>query len=78
MLARLLATPAFRTRQFCQGKAAWVALLARAGFDEKGMRQWHKSFEADSPEEHAAFLRTLGLAPDEITAIRQWSTATKN
>ncbi|PKO34932.1 MAG: MerR family transcriptional regulator [Betaproteobacteria bacterium HGW-Betaproteobacteria-7] len=75
MLALLLATPEFRTRQSCQGKAAWVALLARAGFDEKDMRQWHKSFEADSPEEHAIFLRSLGLVPGEIAAIRQWSTA---
>lgn len=73
MLARLLATPEFRTSHSCEGKAAWVALLQRAGFDENDMRLWHENFESDSPEEHAVFLRSLGLAEDEITAIRQWS-----
>lgn len=73
MLARLLAAPEFRTSHSCEGKAAWVALLQRAGFDENDMRLWHRNFEADSSEEHAAFLRSLGLAEDEITAIRQWS-----
>lgn len=73
MLARLLAAPEFRTRQSCRGKAAWVALLQRAGFDENDMRQWHAGFEADSPDEHAVFLHSLGLPPEEIAAIRQWS-----
>lgn len=75
ILARLLATPEFRTPQSCQGKAAWVALLERAGFDENDMRQWHKRFEADNPEEHTAFLHSLGLEPEEVAAIRQWATA---
>lgn len=75
MLARLLATPEFRNRQSCRGKAAWVALLRRAGFSEKDMRQWHQGFEADSPDAHASFLHALGLAADEIAAIRQWASA---
>lgn len=70
LLARLLAAPEFRS---CRGKDAWVALLRRAGFDEEDMRQWHRGFEADSPLAHEAFLRSLGLAPEEIGEIRQWS-----
>lgn len=72
VLARLLAAPEFRAGHSCEGKEAWVALLQRAGFDEDDMRLWHRNFEED-PEEHAVFLRSLGLSEDEITAIRQWS-----
>lgn len=75
ILARLLAAPEFRDNQSCKGKAAWVTLLQRAGFEEEDMRQWHMNFEADSPDEHAAFLQSLGLAPDEITVIRRWSSS---
>lgn len=75
MLARLLAAPEFRANHSCTGKAAWVALLRRAGFNENDMRLWHRNFEVDSSEKHAAFLRSLGLAEDEITAIRKWSCA---
>lgn len=73
MLARLLATPEFRKGQPGMGKDAWTAMLQRAGFDEQDMRQWHMRFEVDSPDGHLAFLQSLGLAPDEIAAIRHWS-----
>lgn len=76
MLARLLAAPEFRSGRNCQGKAAWTTLLRRAGFDEAAMRRWHAEFEADAPREHAAFLRSLGLAATEVTAIRRWSQQT--
>lgn len=70
-LARLLALPDFRAGAALGGKAAWVALLRQAGFDEPAMAQWHAEFEADSPAEHASFLRALGLAPTEVAAIRR-------
>jgi DNA-binding transcriptional MerR regulator len=72
-LARLLAAPEFRAGRRCRGKAAWVALLRRAGFDDDDMMKWHGGFEADSPEDHAAFLRSLGLAPTEVASIRRRS-----
>lgn len=73
ILARLLAAPEFRQARSCAGKAAWTAMLQRAGFDEQDMRQWHMHFEADNPDGHAAFLRSLGLSANEIAAIRHWS-----
>lgn len=73
MLARLLAAPEFRSGRSCHGKAAWVALLRRAGFDEAAMRRWHADYETDAPREHAAFLRSLGLTAAEVAAIRRWS-----
>lgn len=76
LLARLLASPAFRKQHRCNDKAAWVAMLERAGLNEAQMRAWHAGFEADSPAEHAAFLRSLGLGAREVERIRRWSRST--
>lgn len=73
LLARILAAPEFRTTHHCRDKAAWSALLRRAGFTDEEMRQWHVGFEAENPAAHAAFLKSLGLAPAEVRAIRRWS-----
>jgi DNA-binding transcriptional MerR regulator len=73
LLAHLLAAPEFRRGQACPDKAAWVAMLARAGFTEEDMRRWHADFEAERPREHAAFLRSLGIPAGEIARIRRWS-----
>lgn len=54
-------------------KDMWVALLASAGLDEKGMRQWHMEFEQSMPEGHQDFLESLGLCAEEISNIRKWS-----
>lgn len=70
-LARLLAMPEFHAQRRARGKVDWVALLREAGFSDADMRRWHADFEAAAPEQHAAFLRSLGLAPTEIAAIRR-------
>lgn len=70
-LARLLAMPDVRAPGRHWDKAAWVALLRRAGFDEDAMHLWHVEFERESPQAHARFLRSLGLAADEIKAVRR-------
>lgn len=72
-LARILAAPEFRAGHTCQGKSDWAELLRRAGFTDANMQQWHIDFERHSPAEHAAFLGSLGLSDDEISAIRRWS-----
>jgi MerR family transcriptional regulator, thiopeptide resistance regulator len=74
-LARLLASPEFRNAGFAASKESWVALLSRAGMSEAEMHNWHTGFEADSPREHAAFLRSLGLKTAEVARIRRWSKA---
>jgi DNA-binding transcriptional MerR regulator len=73
LLARLLAVPSFPRHRQRWSKAEWVALLRRAGFDEEAMRMWHIEFERDSSEEHAAFLKSLGLKSAEVAEIRRWS-----
>lgn len=75
LLARLLATPEFQGRPACKGKSAWIELLRQAGFTEADMLDWHRGFEADDPQGHAEFLRSLGLPEDEIVAIQQASRA---
>jgi MerR family transcriptional regulator, thiopeptide resistance regulator len=76
LLARLLATPAFRKQHRCKDKAAWVGLLRRAGLSEAQMHAWHAGFETDDPPGHAAFLESLGLGAAEIQRIRRWSRVT--
>lgn len=74
-LATLLAQPELRDSRRPRGKAEWVELLRKAGFDDNDMHRWHAEFEADAPETHAAFLRSLGLSEKEIAKIRRWSTS---
>lgn len=54
-------------------KSLWVALLRQAGLDASGMRRWHAAFERVAPLAHQAFLESLGIAAEEIAAIRDWS-----
>lgn len=70
-LARLLAL--HERRAPLAGKAAWVALLRRAGFSDDEMRQWHADFEAEDAAAHRAFLRALGLPAAEIARLRRLS-----
>jgi MerR family transcriptional regulator, thiopeptide resistance regulator len=71
LLARLLASTAFRDGPRVADKAAWVALLRRAGFSDADMQRWHADFEAADAAQHATFLRALGLSRAEVAAIRK-------
>ncbi len=55
-------------------KDVWVSMLMAAGLDESGMKNWHVGFEKNSPDEHQAFLESIGIADNEIAAIRDWSS----
>lgn len=59
-------------------KEKWVAMLAAAGLDEEGMWAWHAEFERTLPAAHQDFLESLGIAPEEIDAIREYSKNSKN
>jgi len=74
-LARLLARPDVLTSSTVRTKAQWVQLLRSAGLGDLDMQRWHAAFEAQAPQDHQAFLEALGLAADEIAAIRSWSMA---
>lgn len=52
-------------------KDGWVALLEQAGFSEADCDRWHMDFERLAPEQHQAFLESLGIAAAERTFIRK-------
>lgn len=54
-------------------KAAWTDMLRQAGLDDAAMERWHADFERRAPEEHDQLLASLGISPEEIARIRQWS-----
>ncbi|MBV2133114.1 MerR family transcriptional regulator [Pseudomonas sp. MAP12] len=72
-LARLLAAPEVRNARQHWDKESWVELLRRAGFNEEAMHLWHMEFEREDPDEHANFLKLLGLDPAEVASIRRLS-----
>lgn len=56
-------------------KDVWVSILAAAGLDEAGMKNWHVEFEKNAPGAHQDFLESIGIDKDEIVSIRNWSRA---
>lgn len=77
-LAHLLAAPDVRSGRQHWDKESWVELLRRAGFSEEAMHLWHIEFERDDPEDHARFLKLLGLSLAEVARIRRWSRPATN
>ena len=54
-------------------KERWVAIMRAAGLNDQDMHNWHIQFEKMEPEAHQEFLESLGIKPDEINRIREWS-----
>ena len=54
-------------------KESWVALLRASGLDDDDMDRWHVQFERMAPGAHQDFLESLGIPPEEVSAIRRWS-----
>lgn len=51
-------------------RISWTELLVSLGFSHEDMIKWHRDFERDSPKEHDAFLRAIGMSEDEIKKLR--------
>jgi len=75
LIARLLERPDLLRRERALDKRTWVELLAASGMSEADMERWHREFERAAPGKHQRFLEHLGLADDEIAAIRARSSA---
>lgn len=73
VIVRLLKHDNLPARYRGMTKEKWVALLRESGLDDESMHRWHLAFERMSPQGHHDFLASLGVAEDEIAAIRQWS-----
>ncbi len=48
----------------------FVVLLDSAGVTAEQRSRLHRAFEQKHPEQHQAFLESLGAAPDEVKRIR--------
>ncbi len=75
VIVSLLKNAALHRHTRVMTKKKWISLLRAGGLDEDGMRRWHVEFETMSPEAHQDFLESLGIAAEEIAAIRHWSRA---
>ncbi len=51
-------------------KDGWVALLEQAGLSQADRNRWHLDFERLAPEQHQAFLESLGIPAEERDLIR--------
>jgi DNA-binding transcriptional MerR regulator len=54
-------------------RQSWTQLMRSAGFSDEEMLNWHVDFERRAPLDHQRFLELIGLAADEIEALRNWS-----
>ena len=54
-------------------KENWVALFKNIGLSDEQMKQWHRLFETQHPENHQSFLEWLGLPAAEIAQVRAHS-----
>lgn len=73
VIAQLLGDAQVLRQSRSMTKEQWIALLASTGLNEEGMKLWHAEFEKMSPDAHQDFLESLGIAPEEIASIRQFS-----
>lgn len=72
-IAKVLKNKDLLKRAGVINKDTWIALLHKMGFDHMTSMKWHIEFERSFPEEHQLFLESLGLQPEEIKKIREWS-----
>ncbi|MCG8642476.1 MAG: MerR family transcriptional regulator [Desulfobacterales bacterium] len=72
LIIELLKKDVIYSRNTIFNLKSWSSLLISMGFSQKEMNKWHVEFEKQSPEEHTAFLKSLGLSEKEIKLIRHW------
>lgn len=73
VIVQLLGDTSFARDARALDKESWIALLRATGLNESDMDRWHQEFERRAPEAHHDFLESLGIPPEEVELIRQWS-----
>jgi MerR family transcriptional regulator, thiopeptide resistance regulator len=73
LLAGMLRKIASGKRPPCVDKQMWIEMLQAAGMDQNAMKRWHAEFERRAPEDHQAFLVSLGIPAEEADRIRRFS-----
>jgi MerR family transcriptional regulator, thiopeptide resistance regulator len=54
-------------------KDSFVGLLQSSGINDKSQWRLHNHFEKQFPEKHENFLQLLGLTPEQVRKVREWS-----
>jgi MerR family transcriptional regulator, thiopeptide resistance regulator len=72
-IVEILKLDSFRKGAEMINKQRWVEIMRAAGFNEQDMHNWHFQFEAMEPDAHQEFLVSLGIQPEEIKKIREYS-----
>ena len=73
VILKLIGTPAFADMAGGLNREKWTTLLRAAGMSDQDMLQWHIEFERLFPDDHQAFLASLGIPQKDIDVIRAFS-----
>ncbi len=77
IILKLLSNPEISIKAGTNEAGKWKSLFMKLGFSETYVIRWHMLFEKSSPDAHQLFLQSLGLSPEEILRIRNFSSKTK-
>lgn len=73
VIRNLIGHPSFSRLPAGLNREKWTTLLRASGMTDQDMLQWHMEFERLFPDDHQAFLESLGIPRDDIKAIRALS-----
>jgi DNA-binding transcriptional MerR regulator len=73
VIRKLIGHPSFSDVPAGLNREKWTTLLRASGMTDQDMLQWHMEFERLFPDDHQAFLESLGIPRDDIKAIRALS-----
>jgi len=73
VILNLIGHPSFSSLPAGLNREKWTTLLRASGMTDQDMLQWHMEFERLFPDDHQAFLESLGIPRDDIKAIRALS-----
>lgn len=59
-------------------KELWISMFRAAGMEEESMTRWHSEFEQRAPQDHHAFLLSIGIPEKEALQIRKLSRNLEN
>ena len=73
VIRQLIGHPSLSDMPAGLNREKWTTLLRASGMTDQDMLQWHMEFERLFPDDHQAFLESLGIPHKDIKAIRTLS-----
>lgn len=75
VITRLIGSRQVLKQANIQDGASWRETLLASGLSEDAIRRWHAAFSASDHEGYLAFLKAVGLPPDEGELFETFSSA---